>query len=419
MKDQDRVIFHIDVNSAFLSFEAVYRLQQGQTLDLREIPSAVGGSQATRHGIILAKSIPTKKYGIKTGETIWEAKKKCPNLMIVPPNYALYMCCHRALIELVRDYTDRVQVFSVDECFLDMTGMDLLGPPLKVAERIKERIKEDLGFTVSIGVSSNKLLAKMGSDLKKPDAVTTLYPHELEKKLWPLPVEDLYMVGRATGPKLRRMGIYTIGDLAQFDINLLKHTFKSWGTMLWNYANGIEESGVNGASQDPIKGVGNSTTISFDVEDRQTAHYILLSLVETVAMRLRHGGFAARVIAVSIKRADDLVSYSHQMTLQTATDSTKAIYEYAKKLFDQSWQGEPIRHLGVRVSRLSSSNCVQLSMFEKDSEDQRKLDRTIDRIRMKYGPGAIIRSNFLWTRLAPMQGGLSEDADYPVMTSIL
>ncbi|HZK33714.1 MAG TPA: DNA polymerase IV [Bacillota bacterium] len=419
MEDQDRVIFHIDVNSAYLSFEAVYRLQHGQSIDLREIPSAVAGSQATRHGIILARSIPSKEEGVKTGEAIWEAKKKCPNLVIVPPNYPLYMCCHKALIELARDYSDRVQVFSIDECFLDMTGMDLLGPPLTVANQIRDRIKGELGFTVSIGVSTNKLLAKMGSDLKKPDAVTTLYPHEIETKLWHLPVEDLYMVGRATGPKLRRLGIHTIGELAASDENLLRHTLKSWGTMLWNYANGIEDSAVSSSDHNVIKGVGNSTTIHFDVEDKETAYYILLSLVETVAMRLRHGGFCGKVIAVSIKRAEDLTSYSHQMTLQTPTDSTKAIYEYSKQLFDRSWRGEPIRHLGVRVSRLSTSDSVQLSMFEKNREDQRKLDQAVDRIRMKYGPGAIIRSNFLWTGLAPLQGGLTDDASYPVMTSIL
>lgn len=419
MGNKERTIFHIDVNSAFLSFEAVYRLQHGDRVDLREIPSAVAGSQATRHGIILAKSIPTKKYGIKTGEAVWQAKQKCPGLVLVPPNYALYICCHSALIDLVKNYSDRVQVFSVDECFLDMTGMKLLGDPITVANEIRERIKQELGFTVSIGVSSNKLLAKMGSDLKKPDAVTTLYPHEIKDKMWPLPVEEMYMVGRATAPKLRRLGIYTIGELARFDINLLKHTFKSWGVLLWNYANGIEDSEISSSGSSAIKSIGNSTTIHFDVDDRITAHHVLLSLVETVGMRLRHSGFCASVIAVSIRRAEDLGFYSHQMTLQTPTDCTNAIYECCKRLFDECWKGEPIRHLGVRVSQLSSADYVQLSMFEKDWEEQRRIDRAVDSIRMRFGPGAVIRSNFLWSRLAPLQGGLSEDASYPVMTNIL
>ncbi len=419
MGDKERTIFHIDVNSAFLSFEAVYRLQHGAKVDLREIPSAVAGSQATRHGIILAKSIPTKKYGVKTGEAVWEARQKCPGLVLVPPNYALYMCCHSALLDLVRDYSDRVQVFSIDECFLDMTGMELPGGPVAVANELRERIKRELGFTVSIGVSTNKLLAKMASELKKPDAVSTLYPHEIEEKMWPLPVEEMYMVGRATAPKLHRLGIYTIGDLARFDLNLLKHTFKSWGILLWNYANGIEDSVISSSGRTVIKGIGNSTTIHFDVDDRGTAHQVLLSLVETVAMRLRHSGFCCSVIAVSIRRAEDLGYYSHQMTLQTPTDCTNAIYECCKRLFDAAWKGEPIRHLGVRVSRLSPADHVQLSMFEKDWEDQRRIDRAVDSIRTRFGPRAIIRSNFLWSRLAPLEGGLSEDASYPVMTNIL
>jgi DNA polymerase-4 len=419
MHRNEKIIFHIDVNSAFLSFEAVYRLQHGAAVDLRDIPSAVGGSQATRHGIILAKSIPTKKYGVKTGETIWEAKKKCPGLVIVPPNYALYMCCHHSLVELLKEFSDKVQVFSIDECFMDMTDMKIMGEPLDVANRIRERIKQELGFTVSIGISSNKLLAKMGSELKKPDVVSTLFPSEVPEKMWPLPVEEMYMVGRATAPKLRRMGINTIGDLAKCDIEILKYKFKSWGSLLWNYANGIEDSSVTSSSRTVIKGLGNSTTIHFDVEDRETAHQVLLSLVETVGMRLRYEKMCCRVIAVSIRKADDLTSYSHQMKIQSPTDSTTAIYEYCKKLFDEAWQGEAIRHLGVRVSDLSTADYVQLSMFEKDWEKEKKVDKAVDQIRMRFGPGSIIRSNFLWTRIAPLQGGLTEDASFPVMTSIL
>lgn len=419
MHSDERIIFHIDVNSAFLAFEAAYRLQRGATVDLRDIPSAVGGSQATRHGIILAKSIPTKQYGVKTGEAIWEARRKCPDLVIVPPNYALYMCCHHSLVELLKEFSDKVQVFSIDECFMDMTGMKIMGGPLDVANRIRERIKQELGFTVSIGISSNKLLAKMGSELKKPDAVSTLFPSEIPEKMWPLPVEEMYMVGRATAPKLHRMGIHTIGDLAKCDIEVLKYKFKSWGILLWNYANGIEDSGVTSSSRAVIKGLGNSTTIHFDVEDRETAYQVLLALVETVGMRLRYEKMCCRVIAISIRKADDLTFYSHQMKIQSPTDSTTAIYECCKKLFDEAWKGEAIRHLGVRVSELSKADYVQLSMFERDWEKEKKVDRAIDQIRMRFGPGSIIRSNFLWTGIAPLQGGLTEDASFPVMTSIL
>jgi DNA polymerase-4 len=419
MDSQEKTIFHIDVNSAFLSFEAVYRLQHGATVDLRDIPSAVAGSQATRHGIILAKSIPAKKYGVKTGEAIWQAMQKCPNLFIVPPNYALYMCCHNSLVTLLKEYSDKVQVFSIDECFMDMTGSKILGEPLNVANRIRERIKQELGFTVSVGISTNKLLAKMGSELKKPNVVTTLFPSEISEKMWPLPVEEMYMVGRATAPKLRNMGINTIGDLAKCDIEILKYKFKSWGILLWNYANGIEDSNVTSSRREVIKGIGNSTTINFDVEDKKTAHQVLLALVETVGMRLRYEKLCCQVIAVSIRRADDLTSYSHQMKIQSPTDSTTAIYGYCKILFNEAWKGEPIRHLGVRVSELSPADYVQLSMFEKDWYKEKKIDKAVDQIRLKFGPGSIIRSNFLWTTMAPLQGGLTDDASYPVMTSIL
>ncbi|HHU79363.1 MAG: DNA polymerase Y family protein [Caldicoprobacterales bacterium] len=419
MNSNERLILHIDVNSAFLSFEAVYRLQHGETVDLRDIPSAVAGSQATRHGIILAKSIPAKKYGIKTGEPTWEARQKCPQLVTVPPNYALYMFCHNSLKELLKNFSDRIQVFSVDEFFLDVTGMPGADQPLELAHIIRKRIKKKLGFTVSIGISSNKLLAKMGSELKKPDAVSTLFPPEIPGKMWPLPVEDLYMVGRATSLKLRKMGIGTIGSLANCDLELLKYKFKSWGKLLWDYANGIESSAVSSSSRDTVKGIGNSTTVHFDVEDRRTAHQVLLSLVETVGMRMRFSGLCCRVIAISIRRAEDLTFYSHQLKIQTPIDSTTAIYEYCKRLFDEAWGGEPIRHLGVRVSDLSPAVHIQLSMFEKEWEKQKVIDRAVDQIRMKFGPGSVIRSNFLWSGLAPMEGGLSDDASYPVMTSIL
>lgn len=419
MDEKQKLIFHVDVNSAYLSFEAVYRLQHGAKVDLRDIPSAVAGSQATRHGIILAKSGPTKKYGVKTGEATWEARQKCPQLVTVPPNYALYMCCHHSLVELLRGFTDRVQVFSVDECFLDMTGIIGADNPVELANKIRKQIKNELGFTVSIGISSNKLLAKMGSEMKKPDAVTTLFPEEIAEKMWPLPVEDLYMVGKATSFKLRKMGINTIGALANCELGILKYKFKSWGKLLWNYANGIENSEVCPSGRDMVKGIGNSTTVHFDVEDRETAHQVLLSLVETVGMRLRFDGRRCQVIAVSIKRAEGLTTYSHQIKIQSPVDCTAAIYEYSKMLFNEAWDGKPIRHLGVRVSDLSSADYVQLSMFEKDWEKQNKIDRAVDKLRIRFGPGALVRSNFLWSGLKPLEGGLTDDASYPVMTSIL
>lgn len=414
----DRIIMHVDANSAFLSWSTVYALQHGGTVDYREIPSIVGGNQATRHGIVLAKSIPAKKYGIQTGEPVVQAQRKCPSLVVIPPEYHVYMQCSSAMLEILKDYSDRIQVFSIDEVFLDYTGMEkVLGDPVKVAHHIKDRIKKELGFTVSIGISTNKLLAKMASDLKKPDAVTTLYREEIPFKMWKLNVRDLYMVGAATEAKLMKMGIYTIGDLANTEVEYLRYKFKSWGEVLWCYANGIENSEVKPEGEIPyVKGIGNSCTIHFDVEDRETAHKVLLSLVETVGMRLRHGNFCCRLVQVSIK-TNELKSYSHQRKFFVPTDCTNAIYEEACRLFDEAWKGEPIRNLGVRVSELCGNDFVQLSMLEKDYEKQRKIDKAIDGIRMKFGSLSVFRAGFLYSRLSPLQGGIVED--FPVMTSIL
>lgn len=223
-----KVIFHVDVNSAFLSWEAVHRIHHlGATVDLRDEVSAVGGDMAMRHGIILAKSIPAKRYKIQTGESITEALQKCPHLKLVPPHYDLYKRCSRALMDVLRQYSDCVEQYSMDEAFLDMSGTELLwGPAEQTADRIRRQIKEELRFTVNIGISENKLLAKMASDFRKPDRVHTLWKEEIREKMWPLPVSDLFFVGRATSRKLHNMGIYTIGDLASADPSMLKGHLK-------------------------------------------------------------------------------------------------------------------------------------------------------------------------------------------------
>lgn len=414
----DRTIFHIDVNSAYLSWEAVNRLQYGSGTDLRDIPSVVGGDEASRHGIVLAKSIPAKKFKIQTGESIWEARQKCPNLVVVPPHYDLYMQCHKAMLDILDDYSPTIQIFSIDECFLDYTNMKAIwGDPLDAADAIKDRIKKELGFTVNIGISNNKLLAKMGGDLEKPDKTLTLYPDEIQKKMWPLPVEDLYMVGRATAPKLHQMGIYTIGQLAAADIELLKYKLKSFGQLIWDYANGIEDSQVTKGSRPPIKGIGNSTTISFDVDDKRDAYKVLLSLTETVCMRLRQAGFCTRLVAVHIK-TNEFVSSSHQKKLDTPTDSTTKIYETTCRLFDQLWKGKPIRHLGIRVAELCSNDFIQLTLFEKYNEKKKQLDDAIDNIRLKYGSKSVVRSIFLNSGFRPVSGGVIEE-DYQMMSSLL
>lgn len=414
-----RLIFHVDANSAYLSWEAVRRLQYGDSLDLRTVPSVVGGNQETRRGIVLARSIPAKKYGIVTGEPVFSARAKCPKLIVVPPDYYFYMQCSKAFGEVLQEYSPLVEQYSIDEYFLDYTGMvQTLGDPLQAAYRLKEQIKEELGFTVNVGISSNKLLAKMGSELKKPDMVHTLFPEEIPYKMWPLPVEKLFGVGRATAAKLRDRGILTIGDLANTDPQWLKSFLKSYGYLLWNFANGQDESPVIPNRRVAIKGIGNSTTIPFDVHDRQTASLVLLSLVESVGIRLRQAKYLAGLVAVSIK-TNEFYSYSHQRKLSTPTDSTNRIHEIACELFDEIWRQEPIRHLGVRVAELSSNSLIQASIFEQDMEKQRAMDRAVDEIRSRYGLKSVMRASFLHSGLSCIAGGTITEEEYPLMSSLL
>lgn len=416
---RERIIFHIDVNSAYLSWEAAHRLQHGDSLDLRTIPSAVGGDPETRRGIILAKSIPAKKYKIQTGETLFSALNKCPDLVIARPNYNLYRQCSQALKDVLENYSPSLQQYSVDEFFLDFTGMEkLLGDPIEKAYEIKETVKKQLGFTVNIGISCNKLLAKMGSELQKPDRVHTLFPQEMADKLWPLPVEELFGIGRATSRKLRDRGIRTIGEVASQDPIYLKRFLKSYGILLWNYANGRDDSIVRANSVIPVKGMGNSTTIPFDVEDSRTAHLVLLSLSETVGMRLRQDNFCASLVSVSLK-TNEFIYSSHQRKLYSPTDCTSVIHETACELFDELWHDEPIRHLGVRVSELCHNDFFQPSLFAEKLEKQRRIDKAVDIIRLKYGSNAVFRSAFLHSGLHALSGGVIESEDYPMMSSIL
>ena len=411
MDGKERVIFHIDVNSAFLSWEAVYRLYHlGGTVDLRKEVSAVGGDMAMRHGIILAKSIPAKKYHIKTGEAILEARQKCPNLMLVPPNYRLYEQCSKAFMDILRKYSPSVEQYSIDEAFVDMTGTEKLwGAPMEAANRLKNEIRDTLGFTVNIGISENKLLAKMASDFEKPDRVHTLWKSEIRKKMWPLPECDLFFVGRATAKKLFSLGIQTIGQLAQADPAVLKSHLKKHGEVIWAFANGMDISVVQ--SEPPAnKGYGNSTTIAFDVVDASTAKLVLLALAETIGARLRAAGARAEVIAVGIK-LHDLSYVSHQMTLRNATNITIEIHHWACQLFDELWDGRAIRHLGIHTSRIRDGlDMRQLDMFETvDYEKLERMDAAVDQIRKRYGNDSVMRAAFIGSPIDHMSGGISRE----------
>ena len=409
--ERRNVIFHIDVNSAFLSWEAVYRLHHlGGKEDLREKVSAVGGDMAMRHGIILAKSIPAKKFHIKTGETILEAKQKCPELILVPPNYGLYEKCSKAFMDILRRYSPDVEQYSIDEAFVDMTGTEgLWGDAVTAAYRMKDQIRDTLGFTVNIGISENKLLAKMASDFQKPDRVHTLWHNEIEDKMWPLPVSDLFFVGRATAKKLFNLGIHTIGELAHAEPHLLKVHLKKHGEVIWAFSRGMDVSVVQ--SEAPAnKGYGNSTTIAFDVTDASTAKLVLLALAETVGTRLRAAKVRAEVIAVGIK-SHDLRYASHQMTLRNTTNITIEIHRCACQLFDQLWDGTAIRHLGIHTSRVKDGfNMRQLDMFDTtDYEKLEKMDAAVDRIRGRYGIDSVKRAAFVGSPIDHMSGGISRE----------
>ncbi len=393
----EKVIFHIDVNSAFLSWEAVYRLNVlGEELDLRTIPSAVGGDMSKRRGVILAKSIPAKKYNVRTGEPIVDALRKCPNLVLVKPNHKLYHEQSAKFLEILNKYSPVVEQYSIDEAFVDMTGMErLFGEPVAAAHALKDEIYNTLGFTVNVGISSNKLLAKMAGDFEKPNKVHTLFPWEMEQKMWPLPVNDLLFVGKATEKRLNSIGIKTIGDLARADLNILKSVMKKQGEMLYNYANGIDNSELEIEPEDN-KGYSNSTTIAYDVTDAYTAKKYILELSENVCQRLRQDDMRAGEVSVTIKY-NDLSKVSHQRALSAGTNITKEIYETACKLFDELWEGVPIRLLGVRAGRVSHSGANrQLSLFDNtDYEKLEKLDKAMDKIRGRFGSDAVKPASFL------------------------
>lgn len=395
--EHPRLIFHIDVNSAFLSWESVYRLEQDpQAQDLRTIPSAVGGDAKTRHGIVLAKSTPAKRYGVTTGEPLVSAYRKCPDLIVVPSRFDLYLKCSQKLIQLLENYTPDIEKFSIDEAFLDMTGtIHLFGEPLETADRIRKEISEKLRFTVNIGISSNKLLAKMASDFEKPDKVHTLFPEEIPKKMWELPLRDLFFVGGSAADKLKRIGLHTIGDVARCDVRILKaHLGDKYGSLIHRYANGIDDEPV--ARQEPAnKGYGNSITLPRDVADYDTACQVLLALSETVGARLREKDVLCSCLSVELKDWQ-FHTQSHQLTLAVPTDSTSVLYQNACQILKEFWNLTPVRLIGLRAARISEDGYEQFRLFEDEkSRKMKDLERAVDKIRGKYGTDIIKRASFL------------------------
>ena len=391
----EREILHVDVNNAFLSWTAVERLKKGETLDIRTIPAIIGGDEAQRKGVVLAKSPIAKQFGIQTGEPIYFARKKCPSIQIFSSNFSVYRTYSNALYQILLEYTNKIERFSIDECFMDMTGFIPKGRNLlEIAYEINKRVKEELAFTVNVGVAHNKLLAKMASDFQKPDRVHTLFEEEIPTKMWTLPVGELFMVGKKSLPKLQKMGIKTIGDLAHKEEQVMVKTFGKFGKMIWEYSNGIDNSPVCFEEEKP-KGIGNSITLPYDYANLEKIEEVLMALVEQVTYRLRIHHMYAQVVNVQIK-TNEFKVFSHQRKLDMPTDSTKEIGEESKKLLKELYKGTPIRLIGVRVDNLCETEEIQLSLFAKDKDDkQKKLDDVVDGLKQKYGYEKVTRATNL------------------------
>lgn len=406
----NNIIFHIDVNSAFLSWSATHMLENGYDTDIREIPSIIGGDQQSRHGIVLAKSIPAKAYGIITGEPIVNAKRKCPTLSVYPSDHSLYKEKSKAMIDYLKTLTSDIEQVSIDECFLLYTPISKkYESPVAAATQIKDTIFKKFGFTVNIGISDKKVLAKMASDFKKPNLVHTLYQHEIKEKMWPLPVSDLFGCGKSSVETLKKLEINTIGDLAKTAPEIIKAHLKSHGYVLWQYANGIDDSAVE-TQQAAAKGVGNSHTLSKDATTKEEAYAVLLSLADSVATRLRKTGVYASMVSVEIKYSN-FRSVSHQCLLNEPANTAKIIYETACSLFDNLWDLSPIRLLGIRTSKLTDAlEPTQITLFDymntgettalpsspgKTTKKQENLELALDKIREKYGKDAIVRGSNL------------------------
>ena len=391
----ERQILHVDVNNAFLSWTAVEMLKQGSKIDIREIPAIIGGDESKRSGIVLAKSMKAKECGIRTAETIYQAKIKCPGVKIFPSHYATHKKYSEQLYQLLLEYTDKIERFSIDECLLDMTQYIMKDTLLNKAKEINKRVKEELGFTVNIGVAHNKLLAKMASDFTKPDKINTLFENEIPYKMWDLPVSELFMLGKKTVPKLYNMNIRTIKDLAITDKKTLEKKFGKHGIQMWEYANGIDNSEVKYLPEKP-KGIGNSTTLPVNILEIEKLEEILLALVEQTTYRLRKYNLLGNTESVQL-RTKDVEDTSHQGKLIEATSNTKDIYQKAKELLHEMYKiRKPIRLVGVRIDNLIDKEEKQISLFQnKNSEKQEKLDKVIDSLKEKYGYQSITRAGKL------------------------
>lgn len=385
-----RIIFHIDVNNAFLSWTAVYLLKEGYKKDIRKIPAVISGDEKQRRGIVLAKSPIAKKYGIVTAETLYSARKKCGWLEVFPPNYPFYVEQSKKLYNYLASYTPNIEQYSIDECFLDMTGTSLLygNDYIKLAYKIKNEIKEKYGFTVNVGIGENKLCAKMASDFEKPDKVHTLYMNEIETKMWPLPVNDLFMLGRSSAKRLEELGIKTIGDLAGCSPAFLRKYFKKQGDYFLEASKGIDYSPVVPKS-DKNKCISISRTLPYDYTKKEELEKVLFDEVESITFDLRRKKLYAKTVAITYRNFL-FKNYSHQMIIDNPTNSTNDIYNQVLVLFARSWKEDPIRNIGVRLSDLTDEKKEQMSIFDNtEKKEVSEFEKVMDEIINKFGRDSV------------------------------
>lgn len=392
-----RIIFHIDVNNAFLSWSAIYLLKQGYPTDIRKIPAVIGGSEEKRHGVVLAKSPVAKKYGIKTAETLYSARKKCPNLQVFPPNHEWYYEMSRLFHEYLKQFSPICQKYSIDEAYLDLTGMHYIYDDYtKLAYQIKDEIKKRFGFTVNVGIANNMLCAKMASDFEKPDKVHTLFLEEIKTKMWPLPIENLFMVGKKTASDLRGLGINTIEELAHADIVMLQKHFKNQAQFLKDSANGLDPSKVE-KNESKSPSISISETLAKDIDDLEMLEEILFRQASEVSRQLRSKNKYCKVVAIIYKNSN-FESYSKQSKMQNATNNTNKIYKEAKKLLRIGWRKDPIRLIGLRLTELTDYIQKQISLFDQEQDfrkEDEKFQKTMDEINKKFGKNTLIPASII------------------------
>ncbi len=393
----NRVIIHSDLNNFFASVECLKRPW------LCTAPVAVTGDVEKRHGIILAKNMLAASFGVKTGEPIWSAREKCPALITVPPHYDDYIAISKMTRSIYSEYSDRVEPFGIDECWIDISDItSSYTDGVIIANDIRNRIKDTLGVTVSCGVSFNKVFAKLGSDIKKPDATTLISPSNFRQTVWPLPAESLLFVGRATKKALLRLNVKTVGDIANTDVNALEMVFGKNGICLWNYANGLDNSPVISTDAEiPVKSVGNSITTCRDIVNDEDIKVVLYELCETVSARLRRLNFVCSTVQIYV-RDRELNSYERQSKMPVPCRTVQGLFNQAFGLYRAHHvSGKPIRSLGVRATNLSDDNGFQLCIapYAYNAEKQEHLDSTADHIREQFGKSALKRGIMLYKNI--------------------